>query len=195
MMRKILFMLDEAGQLGHMPALDQGLTLLRSYGVRMTFFFQSIGQLHETFRGKESLLLDNTEQIYFGVNSFETAERVSKMLGPATITVSGKNDGTSVSYQDGGGSRSGGGATKGYSSANDIKEQGRPLLMPDEVLRLPSDLAIAFLRDCPPILFRRAKYFEDSLKRGLPMSLRQMMWWTLFTAAVTGAMWAGFVGR
>ena len=68
-MKEVLFLLDEAGQIGHMPAIDQGLTLLRSYGLRMAFFFQSAGQLHEMFHGKESVLLDNTEQIYFGVNS------------------------------------------------------------------------------------------------------------------------------
>ena len=73
--------LDESGQLGHMGAIDQGLTMLRYAGLRMAFFFQSLGQLKETFKGKEAVLLDNTEQIYFGVNSLETAERVQQDAG------------------------------------------------------------------------------------------------------------------
>ena len=92
--KECLFILDEAGTaLGHMPAIEQGLTLLRGYGLKMAFFFQSLGQLKETFKGKEAILLDNTDtQIYFGTNSLETAERVSKMLGEATITVESANE-------------------------------------------------------------------------------------------------------
>jgi type IV secretion system protein VirD4 len=40
--KECFFVLDEAGTaLGYMPAIEQGLTLLRSYGLKMAFFFRA----------------------------------------------------------------------------------------------------------------------------------------------------------
>lgn len=183
MQNETIFLLDEAGQLGHMPALDQAVTLLRSYGVRMVFCFQSIGQLHETFKGKESVLLDNTEQFYFGLNSYETAERVSKMLGSATITV--EDASTSTSWQKSNGEQ-GGGSSASRSASRSWKEHGRPLLMPEEVLRLHGDHLIAFLRNLPPILCRRVKWWELAA----PRKRIPVLWWGLVAVALGLVGWA-----
>lgn len=59
MMTETTFLLEEAGQIQHMAPLEQAITLLRGQGVRVILLFQSIGQLYETFRGKESVVLDN----------------------------------------------------------------------------------------------------------------------------------------
>lgn len=183
-MNEILMILDEAAQIGHMPAIDRGMTLLRSYGLRMAFFFQSTGQLQEMFRGKESVLLDNTEQIYFGVNSYETAERVSKMLGSATIVIESGSENTSTNRQPDAQGVSG--VSRGYSFTRNMQEHGRPLLMPDEVLRLPGEQLIAFLRNMPPILCRRVKWWE------LRSALRppSFLWWALMAAVLGGMAWA-----
>ncbi|HZV03673.1 MAG TPA: type IV secretory system conjugative DNA transfer family protein [Gemmataceae bacterium] len=181
-MKEILFILDESGQLGHMPAIDQGLTLLRSYGLRMAFFFQSIGQLHETFKGKEAVLLDNTEQIYFGLQNYETCERVSKMLGAKTITTESANENSGSSYspnQIGGRDKS-----TSYSFTRNQQEIGRPLLMPDEVLRLHGEYLIAFLRNMPPILCRRVMWWE------LAQARMPLLWWVMVVAVVAGMVWA-----
>ena len=37
----ILFLLDEAGHLGHMQLLQDAVTVMRGYGIRLWFFFQS----------------------------------------------------------------------------------------------------------------------------------------------------------
>jgi type IV secretion system protein VirD4 len=141
-----------------MESLDQALTLLRSQNVRMIFLFQSIGQLHETFKGKEAVLLDNCEQIYFAINNYETADRVSKMLGQQTIMTEDAGENTNWSRQANPDRMET--TSVSYTTSRNWKEHGRPLLMPDEVLRLSGEYVIGFLRDMPPILCRRVKWWE-----------------------------------
>jgi len=192
--KETLFVLDEAGQLGHMPPIDQGLTLLRSYGLKMAFFFQSLGQLSATFRGKEAVLLDNTEQIYFGVNSYETAERVSKMLGDATIAVESANDGVSRSRQHQPGHQGSDNVTR--SSGRNWAVQARALMKPDEVLTMSSDYLLAFLRDIRPIAARRIKWYEEPQLGGeTPCRPLPPLWWVLLAGAVGLVAWAVLGGR
>jgi len=186
--KECLFILDEAGQLGHMPAIEQGLTLLRSYGLRMSFFFQSSAQLKSVFREKESMLYDNTEQIYMGVNSLETAQRVSQMLGPKTIAIEDGGESEQRSRQEGGRDVS---ATVNHSTSRNYKELKRELLNAAEVLQLPNDVLIAFLRNVPPILCRRIKWYEDAAFGGRPRAKPSaLLWWLLLAAAIGAVVWA-----
>lgn len=163
--RRALLLLDEAGQLGHMQPLEQGLTLLRGAGLRMVFFFQSLGQLKECFREKESVLLDNTEQIYFGVQSLETAKRVSEMLGNYTETAQSYTGGTSHSHNVGKFGENSGGSVNTSENVS-TASHSRCLLYPDEVMRVTSGLGmICFLKGLPPIICRRVLYFSDPLFR------------------------------
>jgi len=193
--KECLFVLDEAGTaLGYMPAIEQGVTLLRSYGLKMAFFFQSIGQLAETFPGRESVLLDNTEQIYFGIQSFDTAEKVSKMLGTATNVLESANESESRSWQRSGGNPQGDGVTVNRSYGKNFSDHGRELLRPEEVLTLNGDFLVAFLRGLPPILARRVKWFEDPEFRSTRSTWRQiaaLVWWLLLVMAaglIAGSM-------
>lgn len=92
------FILDEAASLGHMESLDDAVDKYRGYGVRLQFYYQSLGQLKKCWpEGQDQTLLSNTTQVYFGCNDNETAEYVSNRLGECTIIVDsgGTNTGTS----------------------------------------------------------------------------------------------------
>ena len=82
----VLFLLDEAAHLGKIRVLETAVTLMRGMGIRLWFFFQSINQLKERYGDKAKTILDNIDtQQYFGVNSFEAAEEISKSIGDTTI--------------------------------------------------------------------------------------------------------------
>jgi type IV secretion system protein VirD4 len=132
------------------------------------------------------VLLDNTEQIYFGIQSYETAERVSKMLGTATNVLESANESESRSWQRSGGNPQGDGVTVNRSYGKNWSEHGRELLRPEEVLTLHGDYLLAFLRGLPPILARRVKFFEDSefkATRATRRVIGGLVWWVLFTSA------------
>ena len=162
--KECLFLLDEAGQFGHMEPLESGLTLLRSYGVRLAFFFQSLGQLKECFREKEAVLLDNCDtQLFFGINGYETAERVSKLLGTYSEVARSYSGGTSYSRNVGGfGENTGGSVSESESVSIAIHQ--RSLLNPDEVIHGTSGLGvICFLKGLRPVFCRRVLYYSDPL--------------------------------
>jgi type IV secretion system protein VirD4 len=160
--RQCLMLLDEAGQLGHMQPLEEGLTLLRGAGLRMCFFFQSLGQLKECFREKESVFLDNVEPIFFGLNSLEGAKRVSEMLGNYTETAQSYSENWGSSRQVGGFGENQG---VNYSDGSNVSVSchARSLMSPDEILRLPDTVAIGFFHNLPPVIFKRVLYYSDPL--------------------------------
>jgi type IV secretion system protein VirD4 len=162
--REVLFMLDEAGNLGPMPSLYQALMVGRGYGVRAWLIVQGISQIKSLFpKDGEYQTVEAAidHKIFFGVRDFETAERVSNCLGTETRTITSKT----ISR---GSTTSGGNifSSEKYSrSTNEgtsvtTSETGRKLLMPDEIIQLPSDLAVILSKGVPPILAGLAKYYE-----------------------------------
>jgi type IV secretion system protein VirD4 len=157
---KVHFILDEAASLGHMEALDDAVDKYRGYGIRLQFYFQSLGQLKKSFpNGQDQTLLANTTQVYFGVNDHETAEYVSNRLGEATIIVDsgGRNTGESRQTTE---ERKGTYGTSRGSSEN-WQQQARKLLKPEEVSGLSPRTAITFTPGVPPLMTTLVPYYEE----------------------------------
>lgn len=158
---KVHYVLDESSSLGHLEALDDAVDKYRGYGVRLQFYYQSLGQLKKSFPdGQEQTLLSNVSQVFFAVNDLSTAEYVSNRLGEETIIVNsgGSSSGTSRSS-----STNGEGGSRG-SSANENsnwQQHGRKLLKPEEVMALPDETAITFTPGVPPICTTLARHYEE----------------------------------
>jgi type IV secretion system protein VirD4 len=196
----VLFLLDEAGHLGgRMRCLEDAITLLRGYGVRLWFFFQSVGQLQETFRDKAAVFLDAIDtQQWFGLNGLPSAEQVSNRLGDATIPINSFQHGQSYSrsHSDGRGGENSSWSTNTSTTHSEI---GRRLLQPAEVLQLPPDQTVIFTRGALPILGKLLRYYDaPEFAQGraghLPRRHRAMrltaaaflLFWLLVAAGVTG---------
>jgi type IV secretion system protein VirD4 len=156
----VLFLLDEAGHLGRMQALEDAVTLLRGYGIRLWFFFQSLVQIRKCYGEHASIILDNLQtQQYFGINSYETAEMIAKRIGEETIVLTTQNGGSSRSWPTGP-SRE---PQPGNSSVNtgwSVTELGRQIFKPEEIMVLPEDLALIFHRSLPVIAARLLRYYD-----------------------------------
>lgn len=61
-----LFLVDEAAQLGRVPALVAGTTLGRGYGIRVAWMVQSLGQLAHTYPNEHDTILENCSVLTFG---------------------------------------------------------------------------------------------------------------------------------
>ena len=150
----VVFLLDEAGQLGTFDILQLAFSYKRGGGVRTWAFFQSIGQLIDLYghAGAQAFLESAQLRQFFGVNHFETARFVSDMLGVATVFHDDPlyqtphfmqamqtlihGDGSAATYH------------QGLSSLNMARQQSiaqRHLKTPDEVLRLAPDRYLAFI--------------------------------------------------
>ena len=193
---KVHFVLDEAASLNKMSILDDAVDKYRGYGVRLLFFYQSLGQLEKCWgKGGDQTLLSNTTQIFFGVNDQQTAEHVSNRLGETTIVVEsgGDNDGGSSQTSD---NEPGTSRSTTWGRNRSWAQQARKLLRPEEVVNLSPRLAITFTPGVPPVLTRLTRYYEQpSLGKGRWQRVRWIaeVWLTaillfLLTAAamVTG---------
>lgn len=161
--QEVHFILDEAASLGRMPCIDEAITLLRGYGVRLTFFYQSQGQLQQCFpEGGDQTFLSNMDaSIYFGVNDVPTAEYVSKRLGEATVANYQQSGGSNVGTSDQTGHVT---TSRGSNDGWSVSEVGRHLLKPEEILALGEREAICFAPGVPPFTTRIVRYYEPEFR-------------------------------
>jgi type IV secretion system protein VirD4 len=173
---KVHFVLDEAAALGHMQQLDDAVDKYAGYGVRLQFYYQSLGQLKKCWPSDQGqTLLSNTTKVFFGTNDIQTAQFLSQSLGNETIIVDsgGTNEGTSRQHSAStGGSYSTSTSTSHSSgSSNNWQQQTRELLKPDEILNLSPRTAITLTPGVRPIWSTLLRYYEET------KLLKPRRWW------------------
>lgn len=162
---RLLAMLDEFPSLGRLEILQESLAFVAGYGLKFYLICQDLNQLksRETGYGPDETITSNCHiQNAYPPNRMETAEHLSKLTGQTTvikaqITTSGLR--TS--------------AVLGQVSRT-TQETQRPLLTPDECLRMPGpkknaqgqiteagDMVI-YVAGCPAIYGRQPLYFQDA---------------------------------
>ncbi|MEO9338594.1 Ti-type conjugative transfer system protein TraG [Mesorhizobium sp. SB112] len=146
--RRALFLLDEVARLGYMRILETARDAGRKYGITLTMIYQSIGQLRETYGGRDasSKWFESASWISFAaINDIETAEYVSRRCGTTTIEI----DQVSRSLQ-----------SRGSSRTRSKQLAARPLIQPYEVLLMRADEQIVFTAGNPPLRCGRAIWFR-----------------------------------
>lgn len=167
--RKVLFMLDEVAHLGRLKPLEEAVTLLRGYGVRLWFIFQSINQVQEVYGEKAGVILDNIGTLqFFAVNSLETAELISRRIGTGTIQLTTPTTSESYTHQSGAGAgTSSQSPSRSSSRGLNTTSLARKVLNPEEILTLPEDVALIFHRNMPVIPARLLRYYDaPEFRRG-----------------------------
>jgi len=162
---RLLGMIDEFPSLGKLEILQESLAFVASYGIKFYLICQDINQLRsrETGYGPDETITSNCHiQNAFPPNRLETAEHISKFTG--TTTVAKENITTS-------GKRTS--ALLGQVSRT-IQEVQRPLLTPDECLRMPGPKKqgelivepgdmVVYVAGFPAIYGRQPLYFKDRI--------------------------------
>jgi type IV secretion system protein VirD4 len=160
---KLLAMIDEFPALGKLEILQQSLAFVAGYGIKCYLIAQDINQLksRETGYGPDETITSNCHiQSAFPPNRLETAEHLSKLTGQTTIIKEAVT-------------RSGRGL--GVQSSTTMQEVQRPLLTPDECLRMPgpkkdqNDMIteagdmVVYCAGFPAIYGRQPLYFKDAV--------------------------------
>lgn len=158
---RLLLMLDEFPTLGKLPIFEGALAYMAGYGIKAYLIMQDVQQLYKAYGQHESIISNCHIRIAFAPNKVETAEWMSKMTGQTTvikeqIATSGKRFGMVLEQ-----------VSRSY------QEVQRPLLTPDEIMRLPGpkknakgdileagDMLI-FVSGHPVIRGRQILYFSD----------------------------------
>lgn len=161
---RLLLMLDEFPSLGKLEILQESLAFVAGYGIKCYLICQDINQLksRETGYGHDETITSNCHvQNAFPPNRVETAEHLSRLTGQTTvvkeqITTSGRRTA----------------AMLGQVSRT-FQEVQRPLLTPDECMRMPGPRKsatgeieetgdmVVYVTGYPAIYGKQPLYFKD----------------------------------
>jgi type IV secretion system protein VirD4 len=163
---RLLMMMDEFPSLGKLDIMQESLSFVASYGIKCYLICQDINQLksRDTGYGQDESITSSCHiQNAYPPNRVETAEHLSKLTGQTTvskqqITTSGKRTSALLSQV-----------------SRTIHEVQRPLLTPDECLRMPGpikqdggDIAeagdmVIYVAGHPAIYGKQPLYFKDPI--------------------------------
>ncbi len=161
---RMLMMLDEFPSLGRLEIMQESLAFVAGYGIKCYLICQDINQLksREIGYGTDESITSNCHiQNAYPPNRIETAEHLSKLTGQTTVT---KEQITTSGRRTS--------ALLGQVSRT-IQEVQRPLLTPDECLRMPGpvktdsgDIAeagdmVVYVAGYPAIYGKQPLYFKD----------------------------------
>jgi type IV secretion system protein VirD4 len=158
---RLLLMLDEFPTLGRLEVFESALAYIAGYGMKAYIITQDVQQLYKAYSNFESIISNCHVRVAYAPNKVETAEWMSRMAGQATVvkeqlSTSGKRFGLLLEQ-----------VSRSY------QEVQRPLLTPDEIMRLPGprkdakgDISeagemLVFVAGQPVIRGHQILYFRD----------------------------------
>ena len=137
---QVLALLDEFGNMAKIDKLRAGVSFLRSYHVRTVIMVQYLSQIVSIYGHHDAKgFLNSKVKIAFTLNDYDDAIYFSKCLGNKTIKVQSRGATTS--------NRS--------SRSTNISLQSKPLMAPDELMKLPYKKMLILLEGHQPILAKK----------------------------------------
>ena len=148
---KLLMLLDEFSQFKKFETIAEQIPFVRSYGIKIMAFIQSISQLDDYYgQNGAKALMDNFQlKVYLRATSPETTEYFERQLGKETLLMKK----TSFSHNR---------KSQGVESYSEsTSEQGRNLLTAEEILNLPLYEMIIFRPGMYPYLGKKIQHYAD----------------------------------
>lgn len=149
---RVMMLLDEAGNLGRLPAVLRALTAIRSYRVQMFMFFQELGQIKTAYPKEWTQFFTGSGalcNLRIGAGDTTTAEHLSKTCGQREVSM------TSNTMNAGAGKDMRAGASAQTAT------QVHALMPQEEFFRLRRFETINIIEPCPwPIRGYARGYWE-----------------------------------
>lgn len=147
-----LMIMDEFTAMGKVGIIASANSFFAGYNLRLLTIIQSVAQLESVYGEKDTrtLVTNHALQILYPPREQKDANEYSEMLGYFTE----KSVSTGISRP-----RAWGGNNS--STSENVSDQRRALLLPQEMKELGQDKEIIILENCKPILGEKARYFSD----------------------------------
>jgi|HubBroStandDraft_1064217.scaffolds.fasta_scaffold01809_10 type IV secretion system protein VirD4 len=150
--RPVCFMLDELATLGHLAVVENAIGLAAGYGVQLVSVFQDVAQMRDLYKGRWASFIGNAGvRALFNLDDYDTAHYWSQFMGGHLVETR--------SHQE---------DVYGLSGGSNVGEQMRPLLSPDEIMRLfAANKMLVLPQGAHPVVSDRVPYFKDASLAGL----------------------------
>ncbi|MBT1280246.1 type IV secretory system conjugative DNA transfer family protein [Thermoanaerobacter sp. CM-CNRG TB177] len=150
----VYFLLDEFPNIGAIPDFTKKISTMRSRGIHSSVVFQNISQLKNRYPNDawQEIIGNCDTRLFLGCTDVATAQFVSDLLGQATVEARSHRKHAGF---------------EGLFDFGDISisTQKRPLLTPDEILRLEHRNAIVILRGQKPLMVEKMDYTKHPLSK------------------------------
>jgi len=141
-----LLMLDEFTALGYIGIIESAIAYIAGYNIRLCLIFQNKSQLDRNYKeGKDTLISNCALKIFFTPDRYQCAQELSEILGYETV----KSKSNSKSRG------------KTGSTSQSESDQKRALMMPQELLQMPFEDTIVWLRSNKLMKIDKVMYFKD----------------------------------
>lgn len=148
-----LLLIDEFTSLGYMPILEKGVAFIAGYNLRLLIIFQSPAQVARLYskEGARTFFSNFAAQIIFPPRDQADANEYSELIGYETFKAKslGKSSG------------------KGTSRSQNVSDQKRAVMLPDELKAMPQDECIISMRGIRPIHGKKIFYYKEKKFTGL----------------------------
>lgn len=150
--KPVLVLLDEFARLGAAPVLAHAFSWVAGYGLRLLPVIQSPAQLRGLYGPDlaEDIFSNCGIEAAFAPKDLKTAQDLSERLGVYTYAAHSRSRPKGL------------GAGRRSITTSD---QRRPLMLPQELLQLPSSAMLVFKAGLPPIRGRKIVYFREKIFR------------------------------
>lgn len=146
---QVLVMLDEFARLGHAAVLARAFAYVAGYGLRLLPVLQSPAQLRAEYGPDvtEEILANCAVEIAFAPKELRLARELSERLGDTTVRSPSRSRPSGLS--------------RGHRSMTE-SDQRRPLLLPQELVQMPSGDLIVLKAGAPPVRGRKLRYYAET---------------------------------
>ena len=154
-----LLLLDEFPSLGRVDKYVKSIGYFAGYGLRSLMIAQSMSQLKDRElygeEGARTLSTNHMVQIIYAPREQQDAQEYSEILGYYGLDSTSKGKAF---------------ARGGTTSSENVSEQKRALMLPQELREIGPDRVIVMMDNCKPIFGEKIKYYDDPVfkKRLLP---------------------------
>jgi type IV secretion system protein VirD4 len=149
-----LLLMDEFTSLGKVSILNKGIAYIAGYGLRMLPIIQSPSQLVDVYGrdAAQTFQSNHAVSIIFPPKASETqtARDISEWLGYETVRSRSQSRGTGI-------------FTNNRHTSENLSEQRRALLLPQEITSLGAKVELVIAENTSPIKAEKIRYFEDGL--------------------------------
>ncbi|MCB1827139.1 MAG: type IV secretory system conjugative DNA transfer family protein, partial [Coxiellaceae bacterium] len=146
------FVLDELGQFGYSPDVEQVINTMRSRGVKVWASFQTIGQV-EVYRD-DAIFKGMPVKHFLGSDDIKTLEWIQKLGDKTTVLTENVSRNASTAYK---------GARSSLSESYSVSETATDLIHFNDVREMPEDEQYVFIRGMRPIRCKKAYYFNEPI--------------------------------
>ncbi|MFP1133129.1 type IV secretory system conjugative DNA transfer family protein [Asticcacaulis sp. W401b] len=146
-----LLILDEFTALGKIGILAKANAFIAGYNLRLLTIIQSLSQLEGVYGQADArtLITNHAMQVLFTPREQRDANAYSEMLGYATVKSRSLGRSTNRGFASGG------------SNSENLSDQRRALLLPQELKEMPDSEQIIVLENTRPIRAEKARYYQE----------------------------------